>query len=176
MDYKFFDGLTREEAEEYLAAFLEFGRNPGMKILEQNIHFTIEIDFCVKSLPAILKALLTELKTVPKEPDPSVPEFIKNTEIYKRGLFDFDEASKSIVLAASYYLGETFVRNFRQLSWSIGNVDYTEGNMPVVTGFKFNKQLAPILIVENMFRGTISGISLDNSIETAIEVWSTKFF
>jgi hypothetical protein len=74
------------------------------------------------------------------------------------------------------YLGETFVRKFPDLKWATGNTDYLQGNMPVVTGFKFRKELAPILISENIFRGAVSGSSDDVSIDTAIEMWSTKFF
>lgn len=82
--------------------------------------------------------------------------------------FDFDEASKSIILAGAYYLGETFVRTFRQLRWATGNTEYLEGNMPVVTLFNHNIEMAPIMVVENMFSRVISGMGEPASIDAAI--------
>ena len=171
MNFKFFESLIKKEAQEYLDEFLLFGKGRGIKILQENLHFTIDTDFNIESLSSILKALTPILKTTPCEPDLSLPEFIRNTDSYKKNLFDFDEQSKSIVLAAAYYLGETFVRTFEQLSWATGNTNYAEGNMPVVTTFKHNIEMAPILIAENMFGGVISGMRPINSIDTAIEGW-----
>lgn len=175
MKFHLFKAMTKEEAEEYLEGFLAFGRNKGMRILKGNLHFTTDLDFRIESLPDILKTLIPKLKTIPREADLNVPEFIRNTEDYQKGLFDFDEQSNYVVLAAAYYLGETFVRNFSQLKWTTGNVDYIQANNPVVTGFKFKKELSPILITENMFSGVISNLRDEKSIDTVIEGWSTKF-
>lgn len=174
MKFHIFESMSKSEAEEYLNEFLAFGKDRGIKVLEGHLPFAL--DFTVGSLSIVFKALIPVLKTLPRAPDPNVPEFIRNTEDYEKGLFDFDDASNTIVLAAAYYLGETFVRKFPELKWATGNTDYLQGNMPVVTGFKFRKELAPILISENIFRGAVSGSSDDASIDTAIEMWSTKFF
>jgi hypothetical protein len=171
MNFKFFESLTKEEAQEYLEEFLHFGKNRGIEILKENIHFTVDIDFCIESASRIFEELIANLKTVPEEPDETLPIWIQNTPEYEKGLFDFDKPSKSIILAAAYYLGETFVRNFGQLSWATGNTDYAEGNMPVVTGFQFCKELAPILIIENLFSRVISDGGNTNSIEVAIQAW-----
>jgi hypothetical protein len=171
MKFSFFEALSKEEAQEYLDEFLLFGKNRGMEIINQAIHFTVDIDFSIESLSPVFKSLLTVLKTIPREPDLSLPEFIRNTEEYKKNLFDFDEPSKSVVLAAAYYLGETFVRNYEQLSWATGNTKYAEGNMPVVTTFKHDIEMAPILIMENMFGRVISRMGDETSIDTAINAW-----
>jgi len=176
MRFSVFKAMSDQEAQEYLNEFLAFGKDRGMTTLEENLHFTVDLDFTIELLPAVFKDLVPILKTIPRDPDPNVPEFIRNNDDYRKGLFDFDDTSNTIVLAAAYYLGETFVRRFPQLKWATGNPDYLEGNMPVVTGFKFKKELAPILISENIFRGAVSGSDDDTSIDTAIEVWSTRFF
>lgn len=175
MKLHIFKAMTKEEAQEYLYEFLAFGQNEGMRILEGNLHFTTDLDFSIGSLPGVLKELVPKLKTVPREADPKVPEFIRNTEDYQKGLFDFDEGSTNVLLAAAYYLGEAFVRNFPHLKWATGNVDYIQANNPVVTGFKFKKELSPILVTENIFSGVISGIRDEDSINTVVEGWSTKF-
>jgi len=175
MKFHLFEAMSKSEAEEYLNEFLAFGKDCGMNILEENLSFAL--DHTVESLPAVFKALVPILKTLPRAPDPNVPDFIRNTEDYKTGLFDFDDASNAILLAAAYYFGTTFVRTFPQLEWAIGDVDYRYCNMPVVTGFKFNKELAPTLISENIFRGAVEqGLNEDPSIDTVIENWSTKYF
>jgi len=175
MKFHIFEAMSKSEAEEYLNEFLAFGKDRGMKVLE-SLSSETALNYTIESLSIIFKALIPILKTLPRAPDPKVPEFIRNTEEYEKGLFDFDDASNTIVLAAAYYLGETFVRKFPELKWATGNIDYRECNMPVVTGFKFNIELAPILISENIFRGGVSGLRDNASIDTAIEMWSTKFF
>jgi hypothetical protein len=176
MNFKYFEGLTKVEAKEYLDEFLFFGKGRGIKILEQKLHFTTDINYSVESISPIFKTLLTALKTVPQEPDLTLPEFIRNTESYKQNLFEFDEESKSVVMAGAYYLGESFVRNHEQLSWATGNTKFAQGNMPVVTGFKVKMELAVLLIAENMFGGIISGMCEENSIDVAIETWNSKYF
>jgi hypothetical protein len=171
MNYDLFHSMTIDEAREYLASFLVFGANRCNEIISENVHFTIEIDFSLETVGPVFHGLLGGLRTVPRQPDPSLPDFVLNSETYKENLFDFDEPSKLIVLAAGYYLGETFVRNYEQLVWSIGNNKYQEANMPVVAGFRAKLELAPVLVGENMLRGVISGTSDSASIDRAIEAW-----
>jgi hypothetical protein len=171
MKFGVFEAMSKEEAHEYLSEFLVFGKNRGMKIIEENIHFTVDLDFSIESLAIVFRTLIPILNIVPREPDPKVPEFIRNTDDYQKGLFDFDEASNKIILAAAYYLGETFVRAFPQLKWATGNTDYLQGNMPVVTGFKFRKELSPILVAENIFASIVSQLCDDTSIDIAIGSW-----
>lgn len=175
MKVRIFDAMTSEEAAEYLADFLAFGRNKGVHILEEKLQFTTDLNFKIESLSAILKALVPILKTVPRSPDPGVPEFIRNTEDYHKGLFDFDDESNMVLLAAAYYLGETFVKAFPHLKWSTGNVDYLQANSPVVTGFRYNKELPVILVAENIFSSIVSGTREEESVDSVVEAWSTKF-
>lgn len=117
MKFSFFEALTEEEAKRYLDDFLEFGENHGIQLLEKTVHFTVDLDFSLQSLSTVLRTLVPVLKTTPRELDLSLPDFIRNTDSYKKNLFDFDETSKPVVLAVAYYLGKTFSKNFEQLSW-----------------------------------------------------------
>jgi hypothetical protein len=175
MNFKFFESLTKAEAQEYLDEFLAFGHGRGIEILEKHVHFTVDIDFSLESISTIFKLLLPILRTIPREPDLSLPDFIRNTDSYKLKLFDFDEESKSIVLVGAYYLGESFVRSNKQLSWATGNTKFAEGNMPVVAKLKHKSEMAPILIAENMFGGIVAGTRKEDSIDIAIEAWKKEF-
>lgn len=175
MKFSFFEALSKEEAQEYLDEFLLFGGNRGMEIINQIIPFAVDIDFSLDSLKPILKTLLASVKTIPRAPDETLPEFIRNTEEYKKNLFEFNETSKSVVLAAAYYLGETFAKRYDHLSWAIGNTEFAQGNMPVVTGFRYKVEMAPILIIENLFGRVISEMSDESTIDVAIESWISKF-
>ena len=79
MNLQFFESLTREEAQKYLDDFLFFGRNRGQKLLEENLHFTTDLDFKIQSLSPILKTLLPVLRTIPRTPDGTLPLWIRNT-------------------------------------------------------------------------------------------------
>ncbi|MBK9165160.1 MAG: hypothetical protein IPM21_14850 [Acidobacteria bacterium] len=171
MKFGVFEAMAKEEAQEYLEEFLAFGKGSAIEILEQNLHFSDDVNFTVESLPNILKALIPTLRTIPKEADPNVPEFIRKTEDYKKGLFDFDDTSKLVVLAAGYYLGETFVRSFPLLKWTTGNIELLEGNMPVVAPFKNSIEMSPIMVIENLFAGVVSGIRQITAVDRAIVMW-----
>lgn len=175
MKFQFFESLSDREAREYLEDFLRFGRERGMKLLGSSIHFTVDLDYRLESLAPVLKEVATSARTIPRKDDESLPEWIRATELHEKSLFDFTEPSTILILAAAYYLGETFVQNFKKLCWSTGNKKFAEGNMPVVTGFKGENEMAPLLIAENLIGGVISGIRDEDSIDTAISVWTTKY-
>jgi len=166
-----FQSVSKKEASEYLESFLEFGRTRCVETLEANTHFTIEVDFSIESIVPILNELLNVLKTVPKDPDPTLPEFIRQSDTYKQNLFEFDEPSKPIIFAASYYLGEAFIRRYQNLSWGIGNPKFHQCNMPVVKGFSSKLELPVILVGENIFGSIFSGMDGIESINTTIETW-----
>lgn len=173
MKYALFDSLKQSDAQGYLDAFLEFGKSRGFSTLEESVHFTVELDFRLESIPIVLNTLVPKLKTIPKEMDLTLPEFIRNTETYKNNLFEFDQKSNYLVLAAAYYLGESFIRNYSFLFWSIGSKETIHANMPVVSGFRFN-ELPPLVIVENLFRGIVSRMKDDTAIDVMINAWKTN--
>ena len=111
------------------------------------------------------------MRTFPKEPDMSVPAFIRSTEDYKNGLFDFNDRSKNLICFAAYYYGECFVRTYPQLEWTTGNRELYQSNMPVVTGFSHEKELPVILVIENTFRRVIKNPAHIEDIDTTGSVW-----
>ena len=171
MNVKFFASLSPSSAQEYLSDFLIFGSERGVQILEKRIDSATKMDFTLTTIAPILEVLVSTVETVPKSKDPSLPTWITDTADYQNGLFDFNEESNMVILAGAYYLGETFVRNFENLRWTIGNVDYAEGNMPVVSKFKHEIEMAPIWIVENLFRRIIKDPSRLGDINTAVSLW-----
>lgn len=166
-----FEAMTEEKAKDYLNEFLAFGRSKGMRILEENLHFTKNLDFRIETLPDILRALIPSLVSVPRDSDLTLPAFIRNTEDYQKGLFDFDKKSNSLILAAAFYLGETFITQFSHLYWDTGNSDFREGNMPVVRPFANDIEMAPILIVENLYRRIVIENSRREDVDKAIKLW-----
>lgn len=171
MNYSLFETMTQYEAEDYLRSFLAFGKNHCVELLEPITHFTVDIDFQVGSLVPVLRESLTVLRTNPKNPDLSLPEFIRNSDTYKQNLFEFDEPSRSVILASAYYLGETFIRAFENLSWGLGNQGYQQCNAPVIKGFSLNEELPVLTVCENMFGSIIAGLKEIESIDTTIQAW-----
>ena len=120
-----------------------------------------------------MKWILKQLGTIPKRPDMNVPHWIRKTMSYRRGLFTFDGPSRTLVIRASYYLGAAFVAEWAGLRWSVGKPDVAQEKMPVVTGFKRELELAPILVTENLYRRVLSGRADDKAIDVAVEYWSS---
>ncbi|HVT29743.1 MAG TPA: hypothetical protein VHE81_17125, partial [Lacipirellulaceae bacterium] len=150
-----FDNLSAKEAQTVLSEFLEDGRaNIDIVIAHAN-RAGVRCDYTIESLEPFLHWARSEMHTLAKNPDVSVPEFIRSTEDYQRGLFDFDDRSKNLLCFSAYYFGECFVRNFAQLRWAAGNIEYAEANMPVVTGFLHDHELAPVWVLNNIFRRII---------------------
>lgn len=105
-----------------------------------------------------------------------LPAWITATEDYRRGLFEFAEESKPLVLRTVYYCGECFVRTFDELKWAVGDNATAQRNMPVITGFGNGIELAPILVTENLFRRILTEDPGTDAIERAISRWSSFLF
>lgn len=146
MRFDFFEQLSRDEAKAFLKRFLDE--------VSSNVKLTanicaaqgVRMDYSIKSISPFMRWVLKKLTQIPLEPDPSVPEWIRNTDSYSKHLFEFDFPSKQLVLQAAYYLGESFVRSHSTLRWGIGDKTTAIGNMPVVIGFQKSREMAPILI------------------------------
>lgn len=171
MDYELFQSMSKVEAGEFLDSFLKLGNQRCVDTLNASTHFTVEIDFSLESLTPVLTSVLATLRTMPKEPDPTLPKFIRESDTYKQNLFEFDECSKPVILAAAYYLGECFVRNYCSLSWGVGNSRFHQCNMPVVKGFRMNQELPVILVTENIFGSIFAGMNDVSSIGATIGAW-----
>ena len=70
-------------------------------------------------------------------------------------------------------MGQAMVLRGEGLRWSTGNPLIAEKNMPVVSGFRVS-EMAPILIVENLFSRIIREPNKVNDIEAAVEMWLSR--
>lgn len=171
MDYSFFESLSKKEAEIFLENYLSVESKAVAEMVAEAEKDGINADFSIQSTSYVLKWILDKVKTIPKETDSSFPAWIRECYSYVSGLVDFDEPSKVIVLRASYYLGESFVRYSDELSWATGNSDTAEQNMPVITGFKGQIEMATMLVTENLFLRILEDGAPTEDINRAIESW-----
>jgi hypothetical protein len=170
MDFSYFEKLSKKDAELYLEHFLLEVNEGFNKLLPDFEKEQIIIDYSIESIVPVINWVKLNLKTIPKMEDKNLPSWITESEVYKKGLYTFDEISRILILRVSYYFGECFVRSNKKLTWNIGNAKTAECNMPVVTGFKKKLELAPILICENLIRRLVQGADL-TIINTALEYW-----
>lgn len=172
MNFEFFEKLSKKEANVFLHRFLEEESSNIEATIKKCAAARIKMDFSVKSLPRFIRWTLKQLATVPLKADPAVPEWIRNNEVYTKHLFEFDVPSKELVLQAAYYLGESFVRSHSSLHWGIGDITTAEANMPVVAGFKYDLEMAPILVTENLLESIIAEPSKAGDVEIMINTWN----
>ncbi|XZE21705.1 hypothetical protein SH449x_001610 [Pirellulaceae bacterium SH449] len=168
MRFDLFEAMSIDEATNVLDEFL----HRGAEILkaEQIEYNTVSLS----GLPDKLLEIGLRLTTIPVVADPSIPEFIRNTDDYKEGLFEFTEDSKRLIIGAAYMLGNCFVREFTKLAWCTGNPEYATGRMPVITGFASGEELAPLPVANNLFRRLVKNRSLTKIFETFVERWSAS--
>jgi hypothetical protein len=122
----------------------------------------------------VLKWLLSMVRTVDRAEDKALPDWIRSSQPYRSGPFDFDDPSKDLVLRGGFYLGESFVRSFEHLSWDTGEPGFIQENMPVVKGFKDGDELPPLLIVNNLFHRVLVDSGKLSDIERAVNYWSSR--
>lgn len=171
MNYAFFDSLSRPEAEDYLHAFLTEIALGFDEMAARAAADGLVLDYSIQTIAPLMLWALPQLKTVPLPEDLNVSAWIRQTKEYADGLYDFTGSTRILVLRSAYYFGESFVREFPQLGWGVGNQDYAEKHMPVVWGFKSRLELSPLLVSENLYRRVISDGSKSHSFATAVEYW-----
>ena len=174
MGAELFQNMSKEVAQQLLAEFIADGKANIEIVIAHANHAGVECDYLVDSLPAFLHWAFSEMKTVPREPDPDVSDWIRSTEDYQKGLFDFDDRSKNLICFAAYYLGECFTRTYPKLKWGTGHEELHQANMPVITGFGPEEELPPMLVIENVFRRATKRPERSGGIDTAVETWKNK--
>jgi hypothetical protein len=174
MDYQRFRSLEAVEAEQLLTTYLEIGQSNAAAMAAFASTAGVHADFSISSVPTVLGWLHGMLRTMEREVDPRLPEWIRSSSTYREGLFDFDEPSKALVLQASYYLGESFVRSFNRLRWSVGAKDFVQENMPVVAGFSDDAEMPTLIVSNNLFRRAIADSSRTSDFEAAVGFWRSK--
>jgi hypothetical protein len=156
MDFAFFEKLSEEGAR----AFLENYRKVGAKHLpdlEQLVaRHGAALDFSVDSIRAAFEVVARQVDTVPTALDESLPAWMKNSESFRAGLYEFSDDSRLLVLRLSYYLAETLIRaSGEALRWGVGGPDTAVQHQPVVEGFRGVVQMSPLLVTENLLRRLI---------------------
>jgi hypothetical protein len=180
MDFQFFESLSHAEAVVFLNNFLNTERKAVEEMIVGARSEGVHADFTVASVPPVLKWVVGKLTTVPLIPDETLPSSIRETDTYSSSLFDFDEPSRVVISRAAYYLGQSFINYSALLSWSVGDSrrigkpKTVHQNMPVVTGFTFDLELAPIWVVENLSRRIIRQAAGNEAIDRAVEYWLGK--
>lgn len=164
MRFDLFEKMSAVEAVDVLNEFLETGKR-------YEADLGLDVDYSLSKLPTILEDLTTKLTSTPTQEDLRLPEFIRNTEDYKAGLYEFTPEAKRIIIGAAYHFGECFLKLHSRLKWGVGKVGYATGNMPVVVGFDKGKELPVLLVLENLFSRRIENPDIPDVFQTAIEKW-----
>lgn len=169
MNFELFESLTPEEAREHLQGFLDTERVAMDIMVPAAEQAGVRMDYSIASLPSVLKWILSGVQIVRVPVPATEPDWIR--EFHKDGLIDFPDQSKYLILRAAYYLGECFVRANSALFWTTGDPDYAEKNMPVVSGFQFNKEMAPMMVCENVFSGIRGRGEPESNIDKMVRAW-----
>ena len=171
MDFDFFNSLSADSANLFLQNFLEKEKIGFALMTDELRQCNINVGFCIDNIEPVLVWLFEKLKTIPSIPDESLPDWIRNSDSYRQGLFSFDEASNILILRAGYFLGECFVHDNPKLHWATGNVDSAVKNMPVVTGFRRGMEMSPLMVLENVYSRMIADSASTDSISKLIKTW-----
>jgi hypothetical protein len=174
MRFDLFEKFSPEEAKEFLEQFRALESSNIEDLLKQGSSEGLSVDFKIKSVAPLMRWLAAKLATIPNKPDMQLPWWIRATDSYAKNLFEFEEGSKILIIRAAYYLGESFVRSHPGLHWATGNPKTAEANMPVVAGFQFKLEMAPLMVAENLFRRAIAEPTKLGDIDKAIEYWDQK--
>lgn len=166
--------LTKEEAEKFLANFLNKAKNGFETQIPELNNLGIIADYTLSSIKPYIIWVVGKLNKTPKAIDNSLPSWVTETESYKNGLYSFDDESQILLLRASYYLGETFIRSSEKLKWGIGDENYVYKNRPVVKGFEKNMELDCYNVVNNICRRIIQKTTTED-IDIMIEYWSKVY-
>jgi hypothetical protein len=170
MNFALFEAMDQQEAHEHLRGFLETERAAVDSLRGDAERRGVPLDFSIASLPSILRWFLGRVRIVRVPVPTTEPEWIRDW--HKDGLIDFDKESKYWILRAAYYLGECFVHSCSSLRWATGDPEYVEKNMPVVAGFRSGKEMAPMVVVENLFSRILGDGAPSDDIDTAISAWA----
>jgi hypothetical protein len=171
MDYESFQAMSPEMARAYLDRFLEVERDAILSTVTLAAADGVQFDFSIQTLPDCLKWLVGKVRVHHVPLPEELPEWVKQS--HPRGMTEFDDDSKTILLRASYYLGECFAR-LPGFSWTTGDPEYMEMNMPVVIGFADADALPAMVVVENMFLKIAADGQPTSTIDAGIAVWVSK--
>jgi hypothetical protein len=173
MDLAFFHQLSDEQASEYLTAYLREERKGCQALMTEAAADGVSADFTPDSIPELFRWRPPRIEILVKDPPPDTPDWIIQGVEHYGGFREFTQDSLTLVLRASYYLGQSFVDSNGHLSWATGERDFAEANQPVVTGFRRRaNDLPPLTVASNLFKDADSP-RFSEYIETAVDRWQS---
>ncbi len=162
-----------EEAEHFLASYRAAGAE-GIETLRAMVSSRggSALDFTTDSVRSAFEILAREVTTVPMPVDRTLPDWITNSETYIAGLYGFSDEARVLVVRLSYFMAET-VRLASQdaLQWGVGKADTAVQKQPVLTGFRHDLQMSPLLVTENLVRRLIEDPGAIGEVDRAIANW-----
>lgn len=169
MNFSLFETVNPAEAHEHLKGFLDTERVAMNAMIAAAKHAGVKMDYSLGTLPSVLKWIMSAVTVTRVPVSDTEPKWIR--EFHKDGLIEFPEQSKYLILRAAYYLGECFVRASAALSWTVGDPEYIEKNMPVVAGFRGRMELAPMMVCENTFAAILGDGEPESVIDVMVRSW-----
>jgi hypothetical protein len=166
-----FSKLNPADAKATLESFLRHGREDMPRLVDECRANGVILNFSPESILHAVNWAMPQLKSFPRPENPNVPEFIRNTDTYRSGLYDWDKASQELIDVIGFYFGEAFVRSFPQLKWTCGDQEFAFANMPVVAGFAHRKELQPIWVLNNLIRRVTEHPEKRDDIGIAVKSW-----
>ncbi len=171
MNFELFSNLTEDEARQFLVDYLEQEGTAWAEAEPAMLKTGIKTKIAMDNIASILIWFFEQLETMPVKPDLTLPHWIRATDSYTNGLFEFDEQSKILILRGAYLLGECFVIEHKSLSWDIGDAKSAVKHMPVVNGFKHSMEMSPIMVVENIYKKVLADGAPIDCIQNIINTW-----
>lgn len=174
MDFGFFDRLSEADARRFLRNFLDREKEGFASMEPELCSDGIDTRIQMDNVESVLRWILSRLRAIRREPDASLPSWIRSTSHCVNGLIDFDVPSKVLVLRAAYFLGQAFVECYPDLSWTIGNSESAVKNMPVVAGFRSSMEMSPIMVTENVYKRILADGAPVEDLSRMIQSWKGK--
>ncbi len=140
--------------------FLAIENSTILRLIEELKADGIHSDYTILSVPSVLNWIVNEVK---------VKYDTMNDE---NNLGNYRDIS-SLMLHASYYLGESFVNSVRSLSWEMKN---EEGSrvIPMIVGFKHNFSMSPIAEIRDAYNKILLGKGSSENIDNIVLGWLLK--
>jgi hypothetical protein len=170
MDYEFFENLSADEARAYFARYLELESREVEAMVDEARSEGIAADFSIDSIAGVFSSLRSRIRVVAVKPAGDTPAWLRESMEEHGGFLDFDEESRPLVLRASYYFGQSFVSSYKGLEWGLGRAERAEFQQPVVTGFRTDADLPPLVVAENLLLSA-NEPGFSERVEVAVATW-----
>jgi hypothetical protein len=171
MDYEFFHSLAPDEALALLNDFIESQGKSVERMKSTAATDGVALDYSSTSLANVLKWMMKGVRIRRLPVPPEEPDWIR--QAHRDGLIDFDDDSRSVILCAAYYLGESFARR-PGMRWATGDAAYLHKNMPVVAGFHLDQELPPMVVIRNVFARVLGDGAPSTEIDSTLRAWNAK--